>query len=163
MSKERVQQSEGAKRLGISPQAIGMWAVRPGAPVELVKGKRVLIWPDFPRWREAEIKREARGTDRPKDQEAAQKRKMIADAVLAELAVAEKEGALIATEVHEQVVGEIGARFLGVIQNLSSSYLVDLEEAGVEPTKAQAVLDKIAADLTGCLRASVDDFDSDDS
>lgn len=163
MSKERVQQSEGARRLGLTPQAIGLWAVRPGAPTSSIKGKRLLIWPDFPRWRETELKREARGVGRPEDQKAAQKRKMIADAVLAELMVAEKEGALIALSVHEDVVGEIGARFLSVIQNFPSNYLIDLEKAGVDPAKGQAVLEKIAGDLTGCLRASVDDFDDDDS
>lgn len=163
LSRERVTQSEGAKRLGITPQAIGQWAVRPGAPAELKNGKRVLFWPDFPRWREAEIKREARGVGRPEDEAAAQKRKLIADAVLAELAVAEKEGALIALQVHEDVVEELGARLLSVIQNFPSNYLVDLERAGIEPAKGQAVLEKIAADLTGCLRASVDDFDDPES
>lgn len=140
-----------------------MWAVRAGAPVASVKGKRLLVWPDFPRWREGEIKKESRVRERPEDERDALRRKMIADAVLAELAVAEKEGVLIALQVHEEVFGEVCDRLRAALTNAPSNYLVDLERAGVDAAVAQRVLEKIADDLTGCLRAVVDDFDDSES
>lgn len=51
--------AEAHRRLGLTAQAIGMWARRPGAPVR-VDGRKVwLRWPDFARWREQELAKQA--------------------------------------------------------------------------------------------------------
>lgn len=164
MTKERVSQAEAAKRLGLTPQAIGQWAVKPRAPVGMAAGRRVLLWPDFPRWREAELTKEARGTkERPADQKAAIQRKLIADTVLAELLVAEKEGTLVAASVVEATVGGMADRVRAVLVNVPSNYSLHLERAGVDPLVGQTVLTKIADDLTEALRGVVDDIDDPES
>jgi hypothetical protein len=81
-------QAKAADCLGITPQAIGMWGTRPGAPVVLVKGKRSYRWPDFPRWREAELARQLRETAAPKTQTDADLRLTVAKAQKAEMEVA---------------------------------------------------------------------------
>lgn len=140
-----------------------MWAARPGVPVERVGKKVAYLWPDFPRWRDAEIARkireESKANDRPSSLIDAELRKTVADAVLAELKVAEKEGVLIAVQIHDEVVGDLVGRLTAGLRNISSNYLVDLERAGVEPAKGQKILDKIADDLTGTLRTVADDLE----
>lgn len=157
---EKVSQADAAKRLGLTPNAIGQWAVRPGAPVEMAGSRRVLLWPAFPRWRESELRKEGRTDGRPESEKEAIRRKLVADAVMAELNVAQKEGELIAVQVHEAVVGDLCDRLRAVIVNMAGNYLVDLERLGVTPQAGQAVLEKIAADLTGCLRRVADDIET---
>lgn len=61
MPKQKKTTAEAADGVGITPQALGKWASRPGAPVETAKnGERVYLWPDFPRWREQELVRQAK-------------------------------------------------------------------------------------------------------
>lgn len=139
-----------------------MWAVKPGAPTVLIEGKRMVLWPDFPRWRESELEKAARGEGRPKDVKNAMRRKMVADSMLSEIALAEKERTVVLVEVHEQVVGEICDRLRAVLSNLPSNYLVNLERVGIDPIVAQATLELIAEDLTRCLRSSDEDDSSEE-
>ncbi|MFN2327013.1 MAG: hypothetical protein ABR551_14205, partial [Gemmatimonadales bacterium] len=90
-------------------------------------------------------------------------REQIARAVLAEIAVAEKEGAVIATEAHTEVVSELAERLRAAIVNIPSNYGVDLERAGVDPAKAQGILERLATNLTQRLREVVDDDDDPES
>ncbi len=51
--------SAAAERLGLTAQAIGQWTIKPGAPVRR-EGSRVWVrFPDFARWREQELARQA--------------------------------------------------------------------------------------------------------
>ncbi len=53
-----VSATAAATHLGLTAQALGMWAKRPGAPAR-VDGKRVWVqWPAFARWREEELCRQ---------------------------------------------------------------------------------------------------------
>lgn len=51
--------TDGAKRLGLTAQAVGQWASRPGAPARKIGTRVWLRWPDFARWRETELCRTA--------------------------------------------------------------------------------------------------------
>lgn len=163
--KERVIQKAAGDRLGMSAQAIGMWMKRPGAPVETTGGKTYCVWPDFPRWREKELEKqvrsESRHEDRPTELNEAVLRRAIADAVIAELAAAEKERTQLHVGIHEEVVGTLCDRLRGALVNMPSNYAVDLERAGVAADQAQAILERISEDLTATLRASVEDDDPD--
>ena len=112
---EMVTQAEAARRVGITPQAIGLWGTRVGAPCVLEKGKRMYCWPDFPRWREAELARQVRADSTPEDSEEAKRRLTTAQARKAEMEVAVLEGQLVAVE---DVVRETGELLDGLRANL---------------------------------------------
>ena len=114
-SGEHLSQAEASRRLGLSPQSLGQWAVRPGAPVDLVKGKRTYRWPDFPRWRELELARQVRADATPEDSEEAKRRLVTAQARKAEMEVAVLEGQLVPVE---DVTREVGATLDGLRSNL---------------------------------------------
>lgn len=105
--REEVTQSEAARRLGMTPQALGVWAKRPGAPVALRKGRPFCLWPDFPKWREAELDRVAREEARPREmsQTEAERRYESARAQKLEIEVARLEGQLVAAEDVEKAWG----------------------------------------------------------
>ena len=104
---EQVTQADAAKRIGITPQAVGMWGARPGAPCDLVNGKRTYRWPDFPRWREAELARQVRADATPEDSEEAKRRLTTAQARKAEMEVAVLEGTLVAVDDAVRETGEL--------------------------------------------------------
>ena len=49
-----------ADKLGLTPQAVGVWAVKPGCPTKQNGKGRLLLYPDFARWREKELRRQER-------------------------------------------------------------------------------------------------------
>lgn len=100
----------------------------------------------------------------PTDEKDARRRKLMAEAILAEIAVREKEGELIPADVHEDVCGQLADRMRAVCINAPSNYSLDLERAGVPAAQAQELLEKIADDLTRALRGVVDQVvDEDES
>lgn len=161
---ERVGIVEAAKRLGLTHQALGQWAARPGAPIELRDGKRYCLWPTFPRWREFERDRALREKkqDPPADTKEARQRLLVAEVTMAEIDAARAEGKLIPVEDLEAVVAELGERLRAALINLPSNYQLDLERAGVAPEAAQEVLERIAEDLTRSLRETVAEMDEGD-
>lgn len=111
--KEEITQAEAAKRLGMTAQALGMWAKRPGAPVVMRAGKPRCVWPDFPKWRDAERDRQAREEATPADEEEAKRRKLVAEARLAEIELELAEGKLVSKDA---VLAEADAQ-LGPIRS----------------------------------------------
>lgn len=111
--KDRVSQSEAARRLGMTPQALGRWTDRPGAPVELTKGRPYCVWPDFPKWRDAELTRKAKEEAGPADFEKAKARKMAAEAELAEMELARARGELV-------TVADAGERLAKILERVRS-------------------------------------------
>jgi len=100
----------------MTPQALGRWASRPGAPVELVKGKPWCVWPDFPKWRDAETAAQIRKESSPGDFEEARTRKMAAEAELAEMELARERGELVA-------VVDVGARLARVLERVRARFV----------------------------------------
>lgn len=97
----------------------------------------------------------------PTDIADAERRKAIADAMLAEIRVAKEEGSVIPIETHEHVVGELGDRAMAVVQNIPDTYSLDLERLGIPPREARVVLEKLQDALVLALRGVVDDADDD--
>ena len=89
----------------------------------------------------------------------ARDRRVIAESKMAELDLAEREGRVVAAEHVDEVVGEIGERVRAVLINMPSTYVVDLEKLGVTPADGEAVLEKIAGDLTAALRGEDEEED----
>jgi hypothetical protein len=90
--------SAAADALGITAQAIGMWASRPGCPMRTANGKRFYKWPDFPRWREKELERQAKSEAAPKSGKDSMERKLAAEARMAEIELAAIEGKYVTVE-----------------------------------------------------------------
>ena len=98
---------EASKRLGMTAQAIGQWCSRPGAPARRI-GQRVWVrWPDFARWREQELVRQARADAAPVSLDDARARKANAEAELAELDVAKARGEWVSVADYERALGRI--------------------------------------------------------
>jgi hypothetical protein len=104
--------SECARRLGITQQSVGAWAVRPGAPAR-ADGTNVHIqWPAFARWREAELVRQAKEEAAPLSLIEAQTRRAVAQAKEAELDLAEREGQLVTVADYETALGRLLDRLM---------------------------------------------------
>lgn len=91
----------------MTAQALGVWAVRPDAPVRLRGRRREYQWPAFPRWRERELTRQARDEARPKDRNEAEERLASAKAQLAEVELEEAKHNTCTREQHEAAVGAL--------------------------------------------------------
>jgi hypothetical protein len=109
-----VKAGEAGKRLGMTVQALGQWAMRPEAPVRLRGKLREYQWPAFPRWRERELTRQARDEARPKDRNEAEERLASAKAQLAELDLEEKRQMLCTRDQYDAAVGGLLERIRGV-------------------------------------------------
>jgi len=92
---------EAAKRLGMTEAALGQWAAKEGAPVELKKARRWALWPQFPIWYRQQLVRER---EKPADFEDAKKRKMQAEAELMELDLEERRAAIVTTALHREAL-----------------------------------------------------------
>lgn len=106
---ERLTQTEAARRLGITRQAIGAWLDKDGAPVETDDdGTRWVLWPDFARWREDWlVHTEARALAQVSDLDFQRARKTRAEADLAELERDKALGELISLTVYEHALATI--------------------------------------------------------
>jgi phage terminase Nu1 subunit (DNA packaging protein) len=98
------------------------------------------------------------GRRAPDDMAEAELRKAVADALLAEVRAAKEEGSVVPLDLHEQVVGEMGDRAMAVIQNIPSTYAIRLEQLGISPREARAVLEVLQEDLVLALRGVADEM-----
>lgn len=124
-----------AKRLEITPQAVGIWTKRPGAPVR-VDGARVWCrWPEFARWREQEMIRQAVKEVTPTATlDEARTRKAIAEAELAEMEVGKARGELVSIEDYEKALGRVLDRLMARLRSLPVrlAHLGDTAEVAIE-------------------------------
>jgi hypothetical protein len=103
--------SEGAERLGMTKQAIGLWTAKPGAPVRKVGTSVFLQWPAFARWREEELvtaaKREKAVGSHVDRKQAEEARQAEIRTALDEIALAERRAEFIAVAEYEAAIGSI--------------------------------------------------------
>jgi hypothetical protein len=101
-----VSAADVARSLHLSKQAIGLWLRRPGAPVRWVGARAFVRVPDFHRWREQELQRQAveeataplRRQLESAQQGSPHMRKANAEARMAELDVEEREKSVVRVE-----------------------------------------------------------------
>lgn len=138
--KERVTQSEAARRLGMSAQALGVWAAKSGAPVVLVKKKRLCLWPDFPVWIREHLLRERKAPAAPTGLAESEARQEAAKAQLLELKLAEQQGRLMTTDHYRRVVGEAFERVTAQLKGMKKKLAPEVLAAKT-PHEAEVIID----------------------
>lgn len=163
MSTKKLTKAELADLFGESPKQIQRY-VAEGIPCS-GSGKDLRFpWPSVRAWRDQRIRRlerEKLERDKPMDLEEARRRKMEAEARLAEIDVDTRLGQLVPVTVVDDIVGKVCDRMLPILQNVPSNYGMRLEEVGVPAGKAEDVLEAIATELTKALQATADAHEED--
>ena len=142
---ERVSYSEGARRLGMSAPAFGVWAKKPGAPVE--DGKA--LWPAFPKWwgdqREAGGKRTV--AKRPVS-DAKERLEQIA-AELKEYELGERRKQLMTVDQASRIIDDAFARAASKLENLRFKIAMIVTGATVKEREKQSgpLIDEVQAEL----------------
>ena len=104
---------EAARRLAVTHQSVGQWAAKVGAPVRRDGARIYVRWPDFMRWREQEMCKQAVAEATKALREQLERndeggdpfrRKALADAQKAEIDVAERLRTVISVDEAEAVV-----------------------------------------------------------
>ncbi|MCZ8012019.1 MAG: hypothetical protein ACK5N1_01240 [Gemmatimonas sp.] len=144
--KGEISAAEMAQRLAMTPQAIGLWCKRPGAPVR-VDGTRVWVADGpFQRWREKELVAQALKDLAPGvSLEEARTRKALAEAEIIEIEVAKKRGEIITIEDSTSALGVVLDRVTTLVRGFPSR-LAHLGEIVEEAAEAEAEL--IIAELS---------------
>lgn len=137
--------TEVAKKLGISYQAVGVWAAKPGAPTRSAGTKVWLKWPAFARWREQQMVETARREASPTvSLDEARTRKALAEAELAEIELAKARGEVVALADYEAALARILDRLAARLRALP----VRLLHLGPEvEAAAEAEAEKVVEEL----------------
>lgn len=107
MSTTEISAAQAAERLGLTQQAIGQWAAKPGAPVRKAGTRVYVAWPAFARWREERLTAQAREEASGGDYEKERTRKMAAEATIAEYELAKLQGSMVTVEDSAKALGRI--------------------------------------------------------
>lgn len=153
-----IAQKELAERLALSTRQIrNLEDKRVLEPIS-EEGKKRYPWPESSRaYVDFKIREGLRRAETTAVDEW-ERRHETAAARMAEIKVEAAEGRLILLETHALVDAELADRLAAVILNIPSNFCLDLERAGLSPAEAQAVLEKLAADLMRGLRGVADDI-----
>lgn len=107
-------------------------------------------WPEIHRWLLEQVERRGKESARPATEDEARKRKLAAEAELAELELAKQRGQLMTVEQYEEVVGAAFARVAAQLKSAPTKFaphVVHLKTLPEAVTKLQIVADEILEDL----------------
>lgn len=143
---------EAGRRLGITPQSIGVWGARSDSPTRLIGGQREYQWPNFPRWREEQLIATAlEGAAQSSDFLEARSRKMAADAAMAELDLSERRDELVSVEAFRETLSKILTNIRAQLLSVPGRYSARIVGVDSLPD-AQRHLDAIVRDVMRELR-----------
>lgn len=165
MSQRRLTKAETLDQLGISPKQLERY-ISDGMPCTGTGAKRRFPWPEIRAWRDKLLV--AQGKAKAEQQEPKQKgdiakafdRKVIAEAQLLEIKVAEAEGRSIPIEVHEERVRGVCEPLAARCRSLAR-YAGDVQLAKTE-IEAVALLDRIGDSLLRALKDTAESIDDGD-
>lgn len=157
---DEVGRREIALTLGVSEREItNLVKANPDFP-SVVRGKgrafprrRCVQW--YVRFKSLEAVKRAKPASTAGHEERRRRREE-AEMKMAEMDLAEREGRLVSIDHVDQVVGEVCERLMPIVVNMPGNYGLRLEELGVDPAKAEAILTAIADELTAALRTAAD-------
>lgn len=138
--KESVTQSEAARRLGMTPQALGMWAAKSGAPVLAAGRLRRCVWPDFPVWYREQLMRARAQPEAPAGLAESEVRQEAAKAQLLELKLAEQQGRLMTVTQFQKVLGEAFDRVVAQAKAMKKKLAPEILAAKT-PAEAEVIID----------------------
>ena len=145
----KLSQAEAAWALGLTPQAIGMLAKQDGAPVTVDGGKTYLLWPEFPRWRDA--KRASK-----KDQDGTGDRLDRARARIEELKLEELEGSTVRKEEYRAELRAVASLLRAIILAIPGKWAHRI--IGIDKlSRAQTLLREMASGLIDESRVAGDE------
>lgn len=152
---EWLNQSDFAERIGVTPRQVHNLA-KAGLPSKMRDGKRVYRWPEGNHWYIEYKEKNAKPKSSEDEKEAAQTRKLVAEATLKELELAQKEGSLLdANYVEDQVTRVLEllrSRILAARGRFAPQF-VGIKSVG----EAQLRLEKMSDELMEALRAVGED------
>lgn len=130
----------------MTPQSLGMWCKRPGAPVR-VDGTRIWVRAgEFLRWREKELVHQALKDLAPTvSLDEARTRKALAEAEMVEIEVAKARGEVVSVEDSAKAIGVVLDRLTSRLRSLPVR-LAHLGELVEQAAEAEAEL--IVAELS---------------
>ena len=141
-----VSATEMAKRLEMTPQSLGSWCKRPGAPVR-VDGTRVWVQAAaFLRWREKELVLQAIKELTPTvSLDEARTRKALAEAEMVEIEVAKARGEVVSIEDSAKVIGTVLDRLTARLRALPVrlAHLGELVEQAAE-SEAELIIAELS-------------------
>lgn len=138
---ERVTQADAARRLGMSDQALGQWAAKPGAPVVFVGRVRRCLWPAFPTWVREQLLKSRAAPAAPAGISESEARQEAAKAQLLELKLAEQQGRLMTVEEYRRVLGEAFERVAAQAKAMKKKLAPEVLAAKT-PVEAERIIDE---------------------
>ncbi len=150
MTAEKITQAEAARRLGMTPQALGLWARRSGAPVEVdARGRSRCLWPAFPRWYADQREEAGRAKARPRDQEQVRLRRELAEAELREFELAERRGQLVRADQVTGILADAFGRVASKLKHLPRAIALNVMADTIAGREAQAtrLVDEVMTEL----------------
>lgn len=130
----------------MTPQSLGMWCKRPGAPVR-VEGTRVWVHAArFLRWRESELVAQAIKDFAPAvTLDEARTRKALAEAEMVEIEVAKARGEVVSVEDTAKVIGTVLDRLTARLRALPVrlAHLGELVEQAAE-SEAELIIAELS-------------------
>ena len=155
--------SAAGDRLGLTRQAIGQWAQKPGAPVTTKNGTTLVLWPAFARWREKELVGSAIRSAAPSvSLDEARTRKALADAERSELTAAKQRNELAPVAEMDAAVERLASAVRDEVRGLRSRFTTAIVGLA-NPIEAAAVLDQMETQILGALaKAATEDVDEPD-
>jgi phage terminase Nu1 subunit (DNA packaging protein) len=140
-----VTQKELCELMGLKERQVATLCARPGAPQKRQGTKWVYAWPGFVRWYGDERERAGRDKARPATEDEARKRKLAAEAELAELDLATQRKELMTVEQFDKLVSETFARVAAQLKTAPTKYAPDVLGVKTLP-EAVARLDTVFRD-----------------
>lgn len=163
-----LRQVDVADVLGVDPRQVRnleVAAFEGGLPTDDTSGEKLYPTRACQKWYVRFKQNEAIGRSEKSietDRDEAERRKIVADARLAEIRVAKEESALIPNDVHINVVAELADRLRARAINIPGTFVLDLEREGVAPKRAQEILERIADGVISELRLVADEIEMDE-
>lgn len=145
---EEVTYAEAGRRLGMTPNAIGLYAAREGAPVAMHGPRRTCLWPQFPVWWRRQI---IESKEKPLNIAESEARIAAADAELKELKLQRERGEVLPMSLFHETIATIAATIRAQLLAVPGRY-APRTASMASLVESQAAWDSAVRDVLNDLR-----------